>query len=140
MRSSCPPTAAQRAWFNQLVSIGCIATGARQVHIHHLEGRCFKHRKTLVGNWWTIPVAIELHDVHSNSPLNVTHNKHAFHAEYGSPDVLLMKARKLVLRRNPDAVVIPEHILELAHDYYEPKEITDWHAELGITKTQEKAA
>ncbi len=132
MQGGRPPTAKQKRWHESLRQIGCIASGQPLVQIHHLEGSTFRHKKEWCGQWWALPISWELHDVHSDHPLNVTHHKNAFHAHYGSPDILLLMARNRVLAMNPDADVPPDHIIELAHDYYEPKEVTDWYKELGV--------
>jgi len=52
--------------------------------LHHVVGRSAKHNKVPVGHEFIIPVPIELHDVNSNHPLNVTHNKKKFVGEFGS--------------------------------------------------------
>ncbi len=140
MQGGCRATAEQQRWHNALSQIGCIATGAQQVQLHHCEGSCFKINKIPVGQWLVLPIHPALHDVSSNHELNVTHHKNAFHARYGSVDVLLMKARKRVLKLDPNATVIPEDILELTHKHYEPKEISDWYSILGIEQEQIKAA
>ncbi len=46
--------------------------------LHHCTGRSAKHNKVAIGHWFILPVPFELHDVSSNHPLNVTHNKKAF--------------------------------------------------------------
>lgn len=51
--------------------------------LHHVVGRSAKHNKVAIGHEFIIPVPVELHDVNSNHPLNVTHHKHAFTEEFG---------------------------------------------------------
>ena len=51
--------------------------------LHHVKGRSFKHNKVDIGHWLILPVPFELHDVSSNHPLNVTHNKNNFTAAFG---------------------------------------------------------
>lgn len=51
--------------------------------LHHVLGRSAKHNKTQIGHEFIIPVPFELHNVMSNHPLNVTHHKKKFVAEYG---------------------------------------------------------
>ena len=57
--------------------------GRKDFHLHHVLGRSAKHNKVEIGHWFIIPVPIELHDVSSNNPLNVTHNKKNFVAKFG---------------------------------------------------------
>ena len=56
--------------------------------LHHVKGRSFRHNKVSIGHWFIIPVPFDLHDVSSNHPLNVTHNKHAFTDEFGKQSEL----------------------------------------------------
>lgn len=51
--------------------------------LHHVLGRSAKHNKIAIGHEFIIPVPIELHDISSNHPLNVTHHKRKFTSEYG---------------------------------------------------------
>ncbi len=51
--------------------------------LHHVLGRSAKHNKVPIGHEFIIPVPVELHDVNSNHPLNVTHHKKAFVTEFG---------------------------------------------------------
>ena len=80
---------AKRNWIQQVVNwaydggLETLGFAKEQFHIHHPVGRTAKHNKVHIGEWWILPVPIRLHDVHSNDPLNVTHNKRAFEAHYG---------------------------------------------------------
>ena len=56
--------------------------------LHHVLGRSAKHNKIAIGHWFIIPVPIDLHDVNSNHPLNVTHSKHAFTDRFGKQSEL----------------------------------------------------
>ena len=51
--------------------------------LHHVLGRSAKHNKVAIGHWFVIPVPVELHDVGSNDPDNVTHCKKAFVKRFG---------------------------------------------------------
>jgi len=70
-----------------LVSLGAIYgkeyEGRKDFQIHHVKGRTFKHNKIHIGEYFAIPVPVELHDVHSNNELSVTHHKNAFTAKFG---------------------------------------------------------
>lgn len=61
---------------------------------HHCIGRKAKRKvnfiSTPVGHWYVLPVPFELHDVHSNSKLNVTHCKKAFEATIGTQKALFV--------------------------------------------------
>lgn len=50
---------------------------------HHVCGRTYKQNKVHIGHYFILPVPIDLHDVHSNNPLNVTHWRHNFTNEFG---------------------------------------------------------
>lgn len=50
---------------------------------HHVCGRTYKQNKVHIGHYFIICVPFELHDVHSNHPLNVTHWRHNFTNEFG---------------------------------------------------------
>ncbi len=51
--------------------------------LHHVLGRSARHNKVPIGHEFIIPVPVELHDVNSNHPFNVTHHKKAFVTEFG---------------------------------------------------------
>lgn len=58
-------------------------------HIHHVEGRQAKRKinyiSERIGEWFVLPVPIELHDVNrTDNKLNVTHNKKAFEKNFGT--------------------------------------------------------
>ena len=50
---------------------------------HHVCGRTYKQNKIKIGHTFILPLPVELHDVHSNHPLNVTHWRHKFTDEFG---------------------------------------------------------
>src|SRR3990167_9121719 len=54
------------------------------LQIHHTVGRSAKHNKVSISHWFILPVPVELHDVASNHPLNVTHYKHRFTETFGA--------------------------------------------------------
>lgn len=119
----CSPTAIQKRFHDALAKSGCVITGNPIVQLHHLEGRCFKHKKQLIGQWLVIPLCLELHEVHSNHSLNVTHHKNLFHETYGTGYELLIKA---IERLNTDCIP-SDDVLLLAQDYYKVNDdITDW--------------
>lgn len=51
--------------------------------IHHVKGRAFKHNKVAIGHWFVLPINPVYHDVHSNSPWNVTHYPKRYAIEFG---------------------------------------------------------
>lgn len=93
-----PATAAQKQWMSDISSAceqgilgGMYGEEYEQCNnwqLHHVKGRAYKHNKVAIGHWFIIPVPFDLHDVSSNHPLNVTHNKHAFTDEFGLQSVL----------------------------------------------------
>lgn len=62
------------------------------VHIHHVEGAQAKRKVNYVtekiGEWFVLPVPIELHDISSNNNLNVTTNKKRFENVFGQQKTL----------------------------------------------------
>jgi hypothetical protein len=58
---------------------------------HHVAGRTYKNNKVHIGHWFILPVPVELHDVHSNHYLNVTHWRHKFTGEFGMQRELWLK-------------------------------------------------
>lgn len=85
--------AAQKRWMKQIAdfieqeSLGILYgsefEGRKDFQLHHVLGRSAKHNKVAIGHWFIIPVPIELHDVHSNHPDNVTHFKKNFVKRFG---------------------------------------------------------
>ncbi len=57
--------------------------GRKDFQLHHVLGRSAKHNKVAIGHWFIIPVPVELHDVSSNNPDNVTHFKNNFTKRFG---------------------------------------------------------
>ena len=57
--------------------------GRKDFQLHHVLGRSAKHNKVAIGHWFIIPVPVELHDVGSNHPDNVTHFKKRFTERFG---------------------------------------------------------
>ncbi len=70
---------------------GCIITGQNDVELHHIFGRKYKHNKLLIGPWGILPICKRLHNVMSNHPMNVTHFRHRFTAEFGTQRSLFAK-------------------------------------------------
>ena len=54
-----------------------------QFQLHHCTGRKSKHNKIAIGEWFILPLPLLLHDVNSNSALNITHFRHRFTDEFG---------------------------------------------------------
>lgn len=85
--------AAQKRWMKSIAkfieeeSLGILYgpefEGRRDFQLHHVLGRSAKHNKVAIGHWFIIPVPVELHDVHSNHPDNVTHFKKNFVKRFG---------------------------------------------------------
>ena len=78
----------EKKWLKLLGERPCVITGSNYTQLHHVAGRTYKHHKVLIGPWFVLPLAVELHDVSSNHPLNVTHHRKLFSAEYGSQAIL----------------------------------------------------
>lgn len=53
------------------------------IQCHHVAGRTYKNNKVHIGHYFILPVPFDLHDVSSNHPLNVTHWRNRFKAEFG---------------------------------------------------------
>ena len=88
--ASKPANAKQRQWMKDIAewaenNIGALYQGYVNApfQLHHVTGRSAKHNKVEIGHEFIIPVPVELHDVSSNHPLNVTHHKKAFVNEFG---------------------------------------------------------
>ena len=83
-------TKAERAWLNQIAEWACaggldtLGLPYEQFHIHHCAGHSAKHNKLKIGPYFCLPIPIQLHDVHSNHPWNITHHRKAFVQEYGT--------------------------------------------------------
>lgn len=83
------PTANESAWLVRVAQYaeqhGSIPEHAPcAFEIHHVMGRSGRQNKVKVGHWFILPVAFELHNVMSNNPLNVTHFRKRFTAEFGN--------------------------------------------------------
>jgi len=52
--------------------------------LHHVVGRKGKHNKIAIGHEFIIPVPVELHEVMSNDPDNITNFKNNFVKRFGS--------------------------------------------------------
>lgn len=91
--ASKPANAKQKKWmqgiseFIQEVGLGVLYgkeyENRYDFQLHHVLGRSARHNKVSIGHEFIIPVPIELHDVNSNHPENVTHRKKAFVARFG---------------------------------------------------------
>lgn len=76
------------AWY--VAVYGPVAKGEGAVQFHHVKGRAYVHNKIHIGEFFILPLPWELHDVHSNSGLNVTHFPKNFVAEHGKQSELWM--------------------------------------------------
>lgn len=61
------------------------------IQCHHVAGRTYKNNKVHIGHYFILPIPFDLHDVHSNHPLNVTHWRNRFTAEFGMQRDLWLK-------------------------------------------------
>lgn len=85
--------AAQKRWMKSIANFieneglgllyGPAFAWRKDFQLHHVLGRSAKHNKVAIGHWFIIPVPVELHDVHSNHPDNVTHFKKNFVKRFG---------------------------------------------------------
>ena len=71
-------------WYQEVgfKSIG-LSNAYRNFHLHHVGGRKLKQNKVPIGDWFILPLPVQLHDVNSNNSRNVTHHKHAFTDKFG---------------------------------------------------------
>lgn len=100
-----------------MAAFGCIATRADSAHcqVHHVYGRTYRHRGVLIGPWYVIPLHRMLHDVHSNSPHNVTHFPAEFSAKYGQQKALFLNmvhAMLLMGQRIPFSMEVLNAIMD----------------------------
>ena len=94
MRPSAKPSSRERLWMRSIAWLiqegglgllyGAEYAGRTDFQLHHVVGRTAKHNKVAIGHWFIIPVPVELHDVSSNHPDNVTHHKKRFIKRFGS--------------------------------------------------------
>lgn len=93
-------TALEKRWIASVANFACNSGWLTEMfggycdnpylyHIHHVEGREAKRKinyiSVKVGEFFILPVPIELHDVHqTQNKLNVTHNKKAFEKTFGT--------------------------------------------------------
>lgn len=78
-----PSKAIVDKWLGMVADYGCVITGRSDIHIHHCVGRKYRIDKREIGGIFVLPLTVELHDVMSNHPLNVTHHRKAFVEKYG---------------------------------------------------------
>lgn len=88
-----PANAAQKQWMSDIAewsndNIEMLYDGGYaqecNFQLHHALGRSAKHNKVAIGHWFVIPVPFDLHDISSDSELNVTHHKHKFTDRFGN--------------------------------------------------------
>lgn len=70
-------------WANNNLGVLYFGYQGGAFELHHVLGRSAKHNKTAIGHEFIIPVPVELHNVMSNHPNNVTHFKKNFVKVYG---------------------------------------------------------
>ena len=109
----------EQLWCDAVRECGCIITGNTQVQLHHIWGSKFKHNKIHIGNYAVLALSPELHDVSSNHVHNVTHNKNAFHFEFGSNAELFQKTIILVAENFNAGVQPPQKVIESILDWGE---------------------
>ena len=78
-----PTQAVISKWKGIVADYSCIITRSSHIHIHHPVGRKYRIDKHEIGELFILPLAIHLHDVGSNHPLNVTLHRKAFVECYG---------------------------------------------------------
>ncbi len=93
LRMNKQANAKQKKWMKDIASFidevgmgglyGREYEGRKDFQLHHVLGRSAKHNKVHIGHWFIIPVPVELHDVSSNHPDNVTHFKKNFVNRFG---------------------------------------------------------
>lgn len=87
-----PANAAQKKWmsditewaYDNLQNTYGIRYFNANFQRHHVLGRSAKKNKVAIGHWFILPIPFELHDVSSDHPENVTHNKKGFVKRFGN--------------------------------------------------------
>jgi hypothetical protein len=77
-----------KEWLSLITDYGCVITGSDQIQRHHCVGKSYVKDKVKIGELFVLPLWVELHDVGSNHPFNVTHHRKTFVREYGSESSL----------------------------------------------------
>lgn len=117
------PSARQIRWREVVRAYGPIVPGMGPVQVHHVVGRSRQIRLGLervhIGHWFLLPLPWSLHDVHSNNPLNITHHRKAFVAEYGDEVSLFLKMVEEIQRPElgllsllPDGIPFGQTVLD----------------------------
>ena len=113
------PNAKEKAFMNSVAEFGREYLGVlfngydgSPFQIHHCVGRSYRHSKVHIGHYFILPVPIELHDVTSNHPLNVTHHRKAFCAKYGNERDLW---RKMYIKMAELEMCKEARLLEVYH-------------------------
>ena len=94
-----PANAKQKQWMsdvtewasNHIQNVYGIRYFYADIQRHHVLGRSAKHNKIAIGHWFILPIPFELHDVSSNHPESVTHNKKAFVKRFGNQRDLFLQ-------------------------------------------------
>lgn len=107
MASRQQPNAKEKRWLESVckfideaglgILYGPEFEGRTDYQIRHVKGRTYKHNKVAIGHWFILPVPVELHDVHSNHPDNVTHFKHNFTRRFGLQSELFKEMCELMV-------------------------------------------
>lgn len=92
---------------SETMSLGCIITGDKHnIQLHHVVGRSYVQNKVHVGHYFVNPLHFSLHDISSNSMLNVTYYRKNFTQRYGlQKDLYLNRVVQYELS-------VPEEVLE----------------------------
>ncbi|MGR3303783.1 MAG: hypothetical protein ACUZ8I_14960 [Candidatus Scalindua sp.] len=69
---------------NYVQQRGTVVRGMGLTQFHHVAGRTYKQNKIHIGGYFIIPLPFELHDISSDSLLNVTHYRNSFTKVYGN--------------------------------------------------------
>jgi len=83
MNNEKPTKAQEKAWLQRVAEHGCVINGQSVIQLHHCVGREGKHNKYHIGRWFVLPLSVELHDVSSDHPHNVTHHRKEFVKTFG---------------------------------------------------------
>lgn len=103
------PKAEEKKWLEAIGNQACIVTSSSNIQVHHMFGASAKRDKLRVGHWAILPLSVELHDISSNHPHNITLHKKQFVENYGTEIELFSKL--IELRIMNDLWVPPQEII-----------------------------
>lgn len=116
-----PPTAAQKVYWDELTSTGCVVAGRNApAEIDHVFGASAKHRKLHIGQWAVIPLCYELH----RGARGRTAKEYLFRDDW-FPEMEFYEMRRELLRKAHEnyeqyhgkRVPIPLDVLEAMYQY-----------------------